>query len=254
MDKFSLAGKTAAVTGGLSGLGQAIALSLAEAGANVVLVDLREPEDNTALAAIEKLGSRALFVKTDVTREQQVINFVDKTVREFGSIDILVTAAGVGNKTPAEELTEAEWNKVMDTNLRGLFLCCQKAGIKMIAQKSGSIVNISSMSGFMVNKDRTILAYCASKSAVSMLTKNLAVEWAKHNIRVNAIAPGYFVTPFNSIWMNNPQATELALDLTPMKRFGQPHEIGSAAVFLASPAASFITGHTLVIDGGYTCW
>ena len=124
----------------------------------------------------------------------------------------------------------------------------------MIAQQSGSIVNIASMSGSIVNKDRTISAYCASKAAVIMLTKNLAMEWAKHNIRVNAIAPGYFVTPFNSVWMNNAEWTSLALDLTPMKRFGQPEEIGPLAVFLASRASSFITGQTVFIDGGYSCW
>jgi NAD(P)-dependent dehydrogenase (short-subunit alcohol dehydrogenase family) len=254
MDCFSLLGKTAVVTGGLSGLGRAISLAMAEAGADLVLVDLKDSDANGLLDKIGSLRRKAMFVQADITKESDVAAFVDKAIAQFGQLDVIVNSAGVGNKTPAEKLTEAEWDQVMNTNLKGLFWCCQKAGLQMIAQRSGSIVNIASMSGLIVNQGRTISAYSSSKAAVIMLTRNLAMEWAKHNIRVNAIAPGYFVTPFNAVWMNNAEWTSIALGMTPMGRFGQPEEIGPLAVFLASQASSFITGQTICIDGGYTCW
>ena len=254
MDCFSLAGKTAIITGGSSGLGSAIALAMAQAGANIVIADLQEPTKTEVYASLHEIDVKYRFIQTDVTNQIEIERLVSTAVKEFGVIDILVTSAGVGNKTPAEQLSAEEWDKVVNVNLRGVFWCCQKVGQQMIRQQSGSIINISSMSGSKVNKDRTISAYCVSKSGVIMLSKNLAVEWAKHNIRVNSIAPGYFVTPFNSVWMNNEEMTRTALDLTPMKRFGQPREIGPAAVFLASRAASFITGQNLGVDGGYMCW
>jgi len=252
MDCFSLAGKTAVVTGGISGIGRAIALAMAEAGADIVLVDRREPDNNSLADCIGSLGRKTLFVQADVTKEADVSGFIEKAVARFGRVDIMVNSAGVGNRTPIEKLTEAEWDGVMNTNLKGLFWCCQKAGLQMIAQQSGSIVNIASMSGLVVNKTRTNSAYCSSKAGVIMLTKNLAMEWAKHNIRVNAIAPGYIQTPFNCTW--DDAMCKLAVETTPMKRLGQPEEIGPLAVFLASQGASFITGQTIVIDGGYTCW
>jgi NAD(P)-dependent dehydrogenase (short-subunit alcohol dehydrogenase family) len=254
MDCFSLAGETAIVTGGISGIGRAISLAMAEAGANIVLVDIKSQADNSLIDKIGALGRKMIFVQADVTKEQDVVGFVNKAVAKFSRIDIVVNCAGVVNRTPAEKLTEAEWDRVMNTNLKGLFWCCQKAGLQMIAQQSGSIVNMASMSGLIVNKDRTISTYCISKAAVIMLTKNLAMEWAKHNIRVNAIAPGYIVTPITSGWMQDSEMTRVALNMTPMKRFGQPEEIGPLAVFLASRAASFITGQTVFIDGGYSCW
>jgi NAD(P)-dependent dehydrogenase (short-subunit alcohol dehydrogenase family) len=254
MDCFSLAGRTAAITGGISGIGRAVSLALAEAGADIVAVDVKAPGDSSLLDKICSLKRKAIFVQADVTKEQEVAGFVDTAIAQFGRIDVLVNCAGTVNRTPAEKLTGAEWDQVMNTNLKGLFWCCQKAGLQMIAQRSGSIVNIASMSGMIVNKDRTISAYCISKAAVSMLTKNLAMEWAQHNIRVNAIAPGYIVTPITRGWMEDPEMNRVALDLTPMKRFGQPEEIAPLAVFLASRAASFITGQTIVADGGYTCW
>jgi len=254
MDCFSLAGKTAVITGGISGIGRAISLAMAEAGANIAAIDVKDLGDNSLMEQIGVWGRKAIFIQADVTKEQEVAGFVEKAVAHFGRIDVLVNCAGTVNRTPAEKLTEAEWDQVMNTNLKGLFWCCQKAGLRMIAQQTGSIVNIASMSGLIVNKDRTISAYCISKAAVSMLTKNLAMEWAKHNIRVNAIAPGYMITPITAGWMKDPGMNRVALDLTPMGRFGQPEELGPLAVFLASRAASFITGQTIVADGGYTCW
>ena len=254
MDCFSLAGKTAVITGGISGIGRAISLAMAEAGANIAAIDMKDLGDNSLMEQIGVWGRKAIFIQADVTKEQEVAGFVEKAVAHFGRIDVLVNCAGTVNRTPAEKLTEAEWDQVMNTNLKGLFWCCQKAGLRMIAQQAGSIVNIASMSGLIVNKDRTISAYCISKAAVSMLTKNLAMEWAKHNIRVNAIAPGYMITPITAGWMKDPGMNRVALDLTPMGRFGQPEELGPLAVFLASRAASFITGQTIVADGGYTCW
>jgi NAD(P)-dependent dehydrogenase (short-subunit alcohol dehydrogenase family) len=254
MDCFSLKGKTAIITGGISGIGKAVSLAMAEAGANTVLVDMKEPSDNSLMEQIGSMGRETMFVQADVTKEREVAQFVDKAVAHFGRVDIQVNCAGVANRTPAEKLTEAEWDQVMNTNLKGVFWCCQKAGLKMIAQQSGSIVNIASMSGMIVNKDRTITPYCVSKAGVIMLTKNLAMEWVRHNIRVNAIGPGYILTPLNPWMKNDPVKTGQAWERTPMKRFGQPEEIASVAVFLASPGASFITGQTIFADGGYTCW
>ena len=164
MNCFSLAGKTAIITGGISGIGKAVALAMAEAGANPVLVDIREPADNSLIQQICSLGRQALFIQADVTHEQEVTAFVEKTVARFGRIDIAVNCAGTVNRTPAENLTEAEWDRVMDVNLKGVFWCCQKVGRQMIAQQSGSIVNIASMSGLIVNKDRTITPYCVFQS------------------------------------------------------------------------------------------
>jgi NAD(P)-dependent dehydrogenase (short-subunit alcohol dehydrogenase family) len=254
MNCFSLAGKTAIITGGISGIGKAVSLAMAEAGANPVLVDIREPADNSLIERIGSLGREAMFVQADVSKEQDVERFVAQTVTRFGRIDIAVNCAGTVNRTPVENLTEAEWDRVMNINLKGVFWCCQKVGRQMIAQQSGSIVNIASMSGLIVNKDRTITPYCVSKAGVSMLTKNLAMEWVKHNIRVNAIGPGYVLTPLNPWMTNDPAKAGAAFEMTPMKRFGQPEEIASVAVFLASPGASFITGQTIFADGGYTCW
>lgn len=254
MDCFSLKDKTAIITGGISGIGKAISLALAEAGANTVMVDVKEPTDPSLMEQIGSLGRETLFVQADVSKEQEVARFVDQAVARFGRVDIAVNCAGVANRTPAEKLTEAEWDRVMNTNLKGVFWCCQKAGLQMIAQQSGSIVNIASMSGVIVNKNRTITPYCSAKAGVIMLTKNLAMEWAKYNVRVNAIGPGYILTPLNPWMTNDPVASGLALEMTPMKRFGQPEELGPLAVFLASRASSFITGQTIFIDGGYTCW
>ena len=254
MSSFSLAGKKAVVTGGSSGLGAAMALALAQAGADIALADLNSGEAQTMIEKIQGMGRRAFFVQTDVSREDQVDQMAAAVKQEFGAIHILVTSAGIGKKVPAEDLTGDEWDQVMAVNLKGVFLCCQKIGREMIRQGSGSIVNVSSMSGMIVNKERKISAYCASKGGVIMLTKSLASEWAQYNVRVNAIAPGYFITPFNAKWMADPAMNGEALGLTPMKRFARPEEIGPAAVFLASDAASFITGHNLLIDGGYTIW
>ncbi|MHB8918129.1 MAG: SDR family NAD(P)-dependent oxidoreductase, partial [Desulfocucumaceae bacterium] len=234
MSSFSLAGKKAIVTGGSSGLGAAMALALAQAGADIALVDLNRDEAQSVIEKINSLGRRAIFVRTDVSRADQVEEMASAVKQEFGAIDILVTSAGIGKKVPAEDLTGEEWDQVMAVNLKGVFLCCRQVGREMIRQKSGSIVNVSSMSGMIVNKERKISAYCASKGGVIMFTKSLATEWAQHNVRVNSIAPGYFITPFNARWMTDPAMNETALDLTPMKRFAKPEEIGPATVFLAS--------------------
>ncbi|MCG8402864.1 MAG: glucose 1-dehydrogenase [Firmicutes bacterium] len=254
MSSFSLAGKKAVVTGGSSGLGAAAAQALAQAGADIAVADIDGGEADSIIAKINDLGRRAIFIRTDVSMARQVEKMVAQVKHEFKGIDILVTSAGVGKKVAAEYLAAQEWEQVMAVNLKGVFLCCQKVGREMIRRKSGSIVNISSMSGTIVNKDRKISAYCASKGGVIMLTKSLATEWARYNVRVNSIAPGYFTTPFNDKWMADPAMSEAALELTPMKRFAAPEEIGPAAVFLASGAASFITGHILLVDGGYTAW
>ncbi len=247
---YLLTGKKAIVTGGASGIGKAIANAFARAGADVAIVDLNLEDARQEAQAIKELGRDSLAVKVDVANQQSVEKMAEEVYDRFGRIDVLVNSAGVNRRIPAEDLDEKDWDAVLDINLKGTFLCCKYAGRKMIAQKGGNIINLASMSGMIVNKDRTISAYCASKGGVVMLTKALAVEWAKHNIRVNALAPGYIVTPINP-WMSDTEICRPTLELVPMQRFGEISEIYPAALFLASAASSYITGTILPIDGGY---
>jgi NAD(P)-dependent dehydrogenase (short-subunit alcohol dehydrogenase family) len=250
---FSLRGKSAIVTGASRGLGEAIALSLADAGADLVLASRdREKLEQVASTARAK-GSKCLTVPMDVLNSKEVRSMVDSTLTEFGKIDILVNNAGINVVKPFVDLTEDEWDKVLDTNLKGYFLCSQAVGRKMIEKKSGCIINNASVfgrTGFM-----NIAPYVASKGGVVQLTKALAVEWARFNIRVNCIAPSYILTEMASKDIAaNPKILEQNLKKIPMRRAGQPREVGDVVVFLASEAASFITGETLAIDGGWLAW
>ena len=246
---LELNNKTAVVIGGTSGIGLALAKALAAAGANVVATGRRAELVKSAAEEIEKLGRRSLSVTTDVSNSASIQALLDAVLKTFRSVEILVNAAGITKRTPTLDVPEKEWNNIMDTNLNGTLRACQVFGRHMIERRYGRIINIASLTTFDAFYE--VAAYSASKAAVGSLTKSLAIEWAKHDICVNAIAPGVFRTDLNSGLLDGtPRGKEL-LARTPMARFGKVEELSGAAVFLASDAASFVTGHILAVDGGF---
>lgn len=251
LDKFSLKGQVGIVTGGSQGLGRAFSMAFAEAGADVVIADINEEQGSETIAAIKKLGRRAMFVKTDVSQKLSIKALVKKTVADFGRLDFFMNNAGIGLWKEAEEATEQEWRRVMDINLNGVFFCCQAAAKHMKENGGGRIINIASMSGSIVNTPQPQAAYNVSKAGVIHLTKSLAVEWAPYNIRVNSISPGYMHSPLVSDLFKDPKYGVEWFKSTPLKRPGQPEELGPIAVLLASEASSFMTGSDVVVDGGY---
>lgn len=244
---FSLTGRVAMVTGGNTGIGQAIALALAEAGADIAAVG-RTPADETA-ERVKALGRRVQFIPADLSTVAPVEQVVEECLRTLGGIDILVNNAGIIRRADAVDFTEADWDAVIDTNLKSVFFLCQAAGRRMIAQGKGRIINIASMLSFQGGV--RVPSYTAAKSGVAGLTKLLANEWARHGVNVNAIAPGYVATNNTAALRDDPDRNRAILERIPAGRWGNPADIGGAAVFLASDAASYVQGHILAVDGGW---
>jgi NAD(P)-dependent dehydrogenase (short-subunit alcohol dehydrogenase family) len=245
---FDLNGRTAVVVGGTSGIGRAIALGLADAGAAVVATGRRTAMVDEVAAVIESRGRRTLRVATDVGDNASLSALRDACIGAFGTVDIVVAAAGVTKKTPTLAMTDADWAQIMETNLTGVMRTYRTFAPDMIAQRRGRMIGIASLASFVGLME--VAAYTASKSGVAGLTRALAIEWAPHGITVNAIAPGVFETDLNREILKGPRGQEF-LTRTPMRRFGRLEELVGAAIFLASDAASFVTGQLITVDGGF---
>jgi NAD(P)-dependent dehydrogenase (short-subunit alcohol dehydrogenase family) len=248
---FGLGGQVALVTGAARGLGRAIALALANAGADVALGLRDVNEDSGITAEIRKMGRKALPLQMDVRHIDQIFRAVDDTVKEFGRIDILVNNAGAAPENLPEHVTEKDFDLTLEVNLKGTFFASQAAGRVMIKQKKGTIINMSSQAGFVALPTESI--YCMTKAAIAHLTKCLAIEWGKHGITVNAVAPTFIRTPGTEDFLSDPRRLVDTVErVAALHRIGDPMEVTGAVVFLASPAASLITGETILIDGGWT--
>ena len=245
---FDLSGKTAVVAGGTSGIGRTLAMGLADAGADVVVVGRREDAVYEAATEIERRGRRTLRLTADVTDRASLERVRDACLRQLGDVHILIVAAGVTAKMPTLDMDETAWQHILDTNLTGTLLACQVFGAAMVARRGGRIINVASLSSFLGFFE--VAAYTASKAGVAGLTRALAVEWAHAGVTVNAIVPGVFKTDLNKHLLDSGRGQEL-LTRTPMRRFGKLEELVGATVFLASDAASFVTGQLLAIDGGF---
>lgn len=256
LNLFGLSGRTAIVTGAGRGLGQTMASALAQAGAAVAVFDVNLADAEASAESIRSSGAQAIAAQIDVTDGEQVQQGIQQAVETFGSVDILVNNAGVTTRSPFEDLPEEDWQRVLDVNLGGVYQCSRWMAKYLISQnKPGSIINIASISGFVGNRGGLNSHYCTTKGGVIALTRSLAVEWAHYHLRVNAIAPGYFVTPMTDRLKNiNPAFYDELVGRVPLGRFGNPPDLSGAVIYLASDASAFVTGHILVIDGGYTAW
>ena len=250
---FSLTGEVALVTGAASGIGQAIAEAIAASGASVGLVDVTEQVSQDTANAISDTGGRALPIAADVTDLDQLRAAVERIEADFGPLTLAVNSAGIADAAPAETMAVEQWQRVYDVDVTGIFLSCQAEAAAMLRSGSGSIVNISSMSGTIVNRGLRQVHYNSAKAAVSHLTRSLAVEWVDRGVRVNAVSPGYTATPMAT----RPEMVDLVEQLSreiPMGRYADPVEIAGPVVFLLSAAASYCTGVDLLVDGGFCCW
>ena len=251
LDRFSLQGRTALVTGAGRGIGRAYAQALAEAGADVAIVDIDVASAERAAAEIADLGVRSLAIETDVTDAEQVQRTIETILSAWGKLTIGVNNAGIGGWAEAVKMSEQEWDQVVDVNLKGVFLCAQAEGRVMLEAGYGKIVNTASMSASIVNRPQNQVSYNASKAGVVHLSRSMAAEWAARGVRVNCISPGYTRTPLVEqvgelipIWLKD----------IPMGRMAEVTDLQGAVVYLASEASDYVTGHELIVDGGYTCW
>ncbi len=255
LQKYDLKGRVAVVTGGGQGIGIACAEALGEAGARVVVADLVGERASAAAAELKGKGYDVTGMAVDVTKSAEVDAAAERILKELGPVDILVNNAGVArSNVRAEDTSDDHWRFHMDVNVDGVFWCCRAFGRQMLDKGKGSIVNIGSMSGFIVNKPQPQSFYNASKAAVHHLTKSLACEWGRRGVRVNAVAPTYIETPLTRFGMEDQSMYPTWIEMTPLGRVGQPEEIASTVLFLASDAASLLTGSIVLADGGYTCW
>jgi NAD(P)-dependent dehydrogenase (short-subunit alcohol dehydrogenase family) len=246
---FYLNDRVAVVIGATSGIGKAIALALADAGADVVPTGRRRKLVEAAVREVKDRGRRSLVTTADVTLTSSIDELARRVVEQLGKVDILVNAAGITVRRPTIEVSDKEWNEILDTNLNGILRACRAFGPHMIERRYGRVINIGSLTSLVALQE--VAAYGASKAAVAALTKSLAVEWAPYGVCVNAILPGVFRTALNEGLLDGTERGRELLMRTPMRRFGQPDELAGAAVFLASDAASFVTGHLLAVDGGF---
>jgi len=254
-DLFDLTGKVAIVTGASKGLGKAISIGLAKAGANIVAISRDLPAVTQTANDVKELGKEALPLKVDVTQKEDLEKMIEQTIKKFSKIDILVNSAGLLKIGSSEEMRKEEFDQLINVNLNGLFLCSQAVGKQMIKQRSGSIINIAAIPIAGIANQSSFpaaVAYDSSKGGVIHLTKALAVEWAKYGVRVNAISPGSFETHLTKDFLTNPEIMDLIKRIVPMQRSAKPAEITGTAIFLASQASSYVTGHVLVVDGGWT--
>ena len=252
MDLFNLEGKVAVVTGAGKGIGKGMALGLADAGADVVVVARTQTDIDQTVAEIEQNGRKAMGISTDVKKKEEIEKMVEEALQTFGKIDILVNNAGMNIRTPALDVPEEEWELIIQTNMKSVFLASQAVGKHMVEQGHGSIINISSVAGQVAL--RTGVAYAATKAGIIQMTKTLALEWGKHNVRVNAIAPWYFRTPLTEKLLANEEYYNEIISRTPLRRVGDVKELVGPAVFLASEASSYVTGHTIFVDGGMSVY
>jgi NAD(P)-dependent dehydrogenase (short-subunit alcohol dehydrogenase family) len=255
LDRFKLNGRIAVVTGGAQGIGLACVEALAEAGAHVYIADRNVKTGGEAQEAMRAKGYATDVIGVDVTSSREVEDAARRVMAEKGRIDILVCNAGIAySDTPAEDVADERWLEVVDVNINGVFWCCRAFGRPMLAAGRGAIVNIGSMSGVIVNRPQPQASYNASKAGVHHLTKSLAAEWGARGVRVNAVAPTYINTPMTALARANRPMFETWIDGTPIARIGEPDEVAAVVLFLASDAASLMTGSIVLADGGYTCW
>ncbi len=247
MNMFDLTGKTAIVTGGTTGLGRGIALALAGAGADIVIVDIVDDEETKE--RISAMGNKVIQIQTDLSKYENIQDVVNKTIAEFGKVDILFNNAGIIRRTPAVDFSEKDWDDVMNINSKTVFFLSQAVAKDMMKRKYGKIINTASLLSF--SGGINVPSYSASKGAVAQITKALANEWAKYGLNINAIAPGYMITNNTAPLRKDPERTDSITERIPAGRWGNPEDLQGAAIFLASAASDYINGHVLVVDGGW---